>query len=119
MAKRKAPRTAFKKGDPNNPRKRAGSGSGRAPGTKNHVTNDLRLHILNAINKAGGEQWFVNLATQNRKEMAGLLKAIIPSKLQVGPDPDESAARIREQLGEIEKRTQGDDDDGRGRSQKK
>lgn len=103
-------RTSFKKGDPNNPRK-VNPNSGRKKGTPNKITNDLRLHILNALNAVGGEAWFKDLARKNKRDMAGLVKAIIPRKLETGMDPEEAAAKIRQSLGAMESATIGEGSD--------
>lgn len=98
---RPAPRTAFKKGHP----KYGGrKGNGQSP---NILTPDLRSHILNALNRMGGEAWLRRLAAREPKAMAGLLRAIIPQRTIEGPDPSETAAEIRKQLRAMDDATMG------------
>ena len=75
--KRKTPRTVFKKGH-----KKVG---GRKKGTPNHITTDLKQAIINALDRLGGEEWFIRLGKRDAKSFANLIGRCIPTKL-VGPD---------------------------------
>lgn len=75
--KRKANRTVFKKGHP-----RYG---GRKKGTPNHITTDLKQAIINALDKLGGEAWFVDLGKRDKKSFSNLIGRCIPTKI-VGAD---------------------------------
>lgn len=74
MAKRKAPRTAFKKG-----RKKTG---GRKKGTTNKFTRDIKEAILIAFNGAGGARWLERLAKskEHKHIFAGLLGKAMPTE---------------------------------------
>src|SRR5262245_19581636 len=92
--------TSFKKGDPKNPGRkenRPHTGAGRAKGTVNKITGDLRTHIINALNSSelGGENWFIRLGQRDLRSMAGLVGKALPQKIET-VDPDETAAKIRE-----------------------
>lgn len=71
------PANAFKKGH-----KKVG---GRQKGTKNKITNDLRQAIINALDTAGGEKWFVALAKSDKKSFAQLVGRCVPTR-HVGDD---------------------------------
>lgn len=102
MARGKPPKKPFPKGsaNPGSRKRRKETGAGRAPGTANKITTDIKLHLLNALNdpRVGGEEWFVTLALKDWRTMGGLVRAIVPQKIQTGPDPEETATKIREQM---------------------
>lgn len=71
----------FKKGDP-----RPANG-GRKTGTPNVVTRDLRVMILNALERCGNEDWLQELAETNSGAFAALLKGILPKPIEIsGPE---------------------------------
>ena len=56
---------------------------GRAKGTSNKITRDMRESILQAFHKVGGRDWVVRLA-QRRPDVAAMLFArIIPQETRV------------------------------------
>lgn len=78
---RKAPRTAFKKGDPNNPKKKNPERSGRKKGTPNKFTRDIKEALLNAFGRVGGEDYLVKVAEKDRRTFAGLIGKLLPTQL--------------------------------------
>jgi hypothetical protein len=75
MLKRKAPSTAFKPGHKRIP------GSGRAKGTPNKFTRDVKEALLNAFNRAGGEDYLLKLARRERRTFAALLGKLLPTQV--------------------------------------
>lgn len=78
---RKAPRTAFKKGDPNNPKKKHPERSGRQKGVTNKFTRDIKEALLNAFGKVGGEDYLVAVAKADRKAFTSLIGRLLPTQL--------------------------------------
>jgi hypothetical protein len=75
---RKAPRSAFKPGDPRINRK------GREKGSQNRITVDLKQAIINALDRVGGEAWFVSLARKDRRSFSSLIGKLLPTRLTGG-----------------------------------
>lgn len=73
MAKRKAPRTAFKKGH-----KKVG---GRKKGVQNKFTRDIKEAVLNAFGRVGGEDYLVKVANADRKTFTALVGRLLPTQL--------------------------------------
>ena len=75
-AKRKAPRTAFKKGNPKPP------GSGRAKGTPNKFTGTMRQAAMEAFGKIDGVEWLAKIAKSNspanRRAMVAFFGKMLP-----------------------------------------
>ncbi len=75
--KRRAPKTAFKKGNK--------MGKGRPPGVPNKITTDLKRALINALDRAGGtgggEQYFFNMAKRDPKTFSTLIGRCIPSSI--------------------------------------
>jgi hypothetical protein len=107
----------FKKGsaNPGSKARRAQTGSGRAKGTKNKFSRDVKESILNALEQLGGDQWFVKLgkSSKHKSSMAGLVKALIPIQVQGAGagSPEEQAAKVRAKLAQMEGVTSGDGKD--------
>lgn len=78
---------------------------------QNKFSRDIKTSILNALEKLGGDEWFVKLGKSQRTKpsMAGLVKALIPVQIQgAGPGtPEEQAAKVRERLALIDETTKG------------
>jgi hypothetical protein len=55
---------------------------GRAPGTPNRITTDLREAIMNAFTTVGGEAYLVRVAKKNPTVFCALLARILPLQLQ-------------------------------------
>ncbi len=68
-----ATKGAFKKGGPKI--------GGRKVGTPNKVTVDLKMAILNALDKVGGESWFEGLARRNPKSFTALVGKLLPHQV--------------------------------------
>ncbi len=54
---------------------------GRQPGTPNRITADLRAMILEALDRVGGQDYFVQQATTNPKAFMSLLARLIPTQV--------------------------------------
>ena len=77
---KKAPSTAFKPGDPRINRR------GRIPvaqgGTPNRINRDIKEMVLSALEKAGGENWFIRLAkAKDKRTFAQLVAKLMPTRL--------------------------------------
>lgn len=112
----KAPRRRhlFQKGEanPGHRSQRPKTGAGRKKGTPNKITEDIRRHIINALNdsRVGGEEWFIELANRDPRTLGSLVKAIIPQKIQT-IDPEETARKIRTNLSQMDDLTGGGSED--------
>ena len=89
IAKRRAPRTAFKKGHAPIP------GSGRPKGSKNRFTREVKEALLNAFNAVGGEAWLAQLARKDRRSFAALLGKLIPTQL-TGKDDGPISVQVQQ-----------------------
>ena len=95
--KRKSNRGSFKKG-----RKKTG---GRKPGTPNKVTSDVKQALVGALEKLGGEMFFVRMGrSRHQGALASLFGRLLPLQTP-GASPQDSAADIRSQLAAIESTT--------------
>jgi hypothetical protein len=63
-----------------------GPGPGRPPGSLNKTTVQLKTAILNALDKAGGEDYLARLAVENSSAFASLLKSVLPTTLAAEND---------------------------------
>lgn len=52
---------------------------GRAKGTPNKLTRDIKAMILGALDRVGGEDYFVHLAENEPKAFAALLGRLLPT----------------------------------------
>lgn len=75
LKKRKAPRSAFKKGQPRP------ANAGRKKGTPNKFTRDIKEALLHAFNAAGGQSWFLNLARKDKRSFAALVGKLLPTQV--------------------------------------
>jgi len=71
---------AAKKGRPSKGEKTAGSG--RAKGTKNKVTRDMREMVREAFEKAGGVDYLVTQADANPKAFITILAKLLPNTVE-------------------------------------
>ena len=55
---------------------------GRAPGTPNKITKQLKDMILEALDNAGGAQYLTEQAQKNPKAFLALLGRVLPTTLQ-------------------------------------
>ncbi len=55
---------------------------GRAKGTPNHLTADIKTAIERAFTKAGGEDYLVRIARENPAIFCQLLGRVIPKQLE-------------------------------------
>lgn len=58
---------------------------GRKKGTPNKLTGDVKQMIVNALNRAGGEDYLTRQADENPKAFLTLVGKVLP--LQVQGDP--------------------------------
>ncbi len=76
---------------------------------KNKFSRDIKESILNALERLGGDDWFVKLGKSGKTKpaMAGLIKALIPIQVQGAGagTPEEHAARVRSKLAEMDATT--------------
>lgn len=75
LKKRKAPRTAFKKGQPRP------ANAGRKKGTPNKFTRDIKEALLNAFNSVGGETYLTARARRDPRSFLGLLGKLLPTQV--------------------------------------
>jgi hypothetical protein len=50
-------------------------------GTPNKVTTDLRQAIINALDRAGGEEWFLRLARKDKRSFTSLVGKLLPTQV--------------------------------------
>jgi hypothetical protein len=62
------------------------AGKGRKPGQVNASTKAIKEMILGALDRAGGEEYLVSLATKNPAAFVTLLTKVLPT--QVTGDPE-------------------------------
>ncbi len=55
---------------------------GRKKGTQNRLTRDVKDAILNAFDKAGGEDYLVTIAKNDPRTFCALLGRVIPSEVK-------------------------------------
>lgn len=55
---------------------------GRKKGVPNKITSDLRALVLGALDKAGGERYLVEQATENPQSFMALLGRCIPKEVK-------------------------------------
>ena len=77
----------------------AGSGApktgGRQAGTPNKLSADVRVMVLAALNRAGGEDYLVQQAIANPAAFLTLIGKVLPTRLSGDPDnPVRAVARI-------------------------
>ncbi len=68
------------KGTPKSP------GSGRAKGTPNKITTDLKSMILGALEGAGGEKYLKDQAQKNPSAFMALIGKVLPLQISSGGD---------------------------------
>lgn len=61
---------------------------GRQKGTCNGDTAKLRELILNALDKAGGEEYLYQQAIQNPSQFLTLIGKVLPKDVNVGGQPE-------------------------------
>jgi hypothetical protein len=71
--------TQFKPGQSGNP-------AGRPKGIPNKTTTALKQMILNALDKAGGEDYLARLAIENSSAFSSLIGKVLPATLTTDPD---------------------------------
>lgn len=59
---------------------------GRLKGTPNKVTGELRQMVLNALDKAGGEDYLLKQSEENPTAFMTLLGKVLPTQLSTDPD---------------------------------
>lgn len=58
-----------------------GSGPGRPKGSRNKITKDIKIAILNAFNEVGGQDYLVKVAQEDPKTFCALIGKIIPHEI--------------------------------------
>jgi hypothetical protein len=56
-------------------------GAGRKPGTPNKITADIRQAIMNALDRAGGEDYLLRLAQTDPRVFVTLLAKTVPTNV--------------------------------------
>jgi len=56
-------------------------GAGRKPGTPNKITADIRQAIMSALDRAGGEDYLLNLARTDPRVFVTLLAKTVPTNV--------------------------------------
>jgi hypothetical protein len=82
------------------------AGKGRPKGAGNKVSGELKAMILGALDKSGGEQYFVEQASKHPVAFMTLIGKILPLQLSgegggpvlIGGDLAERLARARERV---------------------
>ena len=74
-------------------RKRPKTG-GRAKGTPNKLTGDLKAMILGALDEAGGQAYLLSQAHENPKAFLSLLARVLPMQVQGDKDNPIYIAKI-------------------------
>ena len=64
----------FKKGEPRP------ANAGRKKGTPNKLTTGLKEAIIGALERAGGEDWLLQLARSDKRTFASLLGRVLPTE---------------------------------------
>jgi len=77
---------------------------GRKKGTPNKITRDIKLALLNALERLGGEDYFVMLAKKDRRTFGNLIGRVMPHQVEQQA-PEETADKIRAALAEMDTRT--------------
>ena len=60
-----------------------GPGPGRPKGSQNKLTKDLRAMVLSALDKAGGEDYLANQATESPAAFIALVGKCLPKDVNV------------------------------------
>lgn len=61
---------------------------GRAKGTPNRLTRDIKAMILGALDRVGGEDYFVRLAETEPRAFAALVGRLLPPEPAPSAPPD-------------------------------
>jgi hypothetical protein len=65
------------------PKKPGGNaGKGRKPGSSNKITRDIKEMVINALQKAGGEEYLTDQARKNPSAFMGLVGKVLPLQVQ-------------------------------------
>jgi len=58
-----------------------GPGPGRPKGARNKITRDIQAAIVNAFEKAGGENYLLQVAQEDPKTFCALLGKVLPMQV--------------------------------------
>jgi hypothetical protein len=83
---------------------RAQGKGGRKKGVPNKITRDIKLALINALERLGGEDYFVKVGRKNQRVFGALLGRVIPHQIEQAA-PEETADKIRAHLAEMDQRT--------------
>ena len=75
---------------------------GRKPGTPNVVTKKVRDALAKAWERAGGEEWFLELSQSEPKVFAHLVGKLLPTVQHISSDDGGPIVVIRDYTGESE-----------------
>jgi hypothetical protein len=56
-------------------------GPGRPPGSPNKITATVKMMVLGALDKLGGERWLVRQAKKHPQSFMQMLRQIIPTQV--------------------------------------
>lgn len=68
-------------------------GPGRPPGAQNKITATVKMMVLGALDKLGGETWLVRMAKKHPQAFMQMLKQVMPTQV-VGDVSHRFVARI-------------------------
>lgn len=73
---------AANKKTPKKPRVGDGTpGPGRPPGSQNKITATVKMMVLGALDKLGGEKWLVNQAKKHPQAFMQMLRQVMPTQV--------------------------------------
>jgi len=77
-------------------------GPGRPPGAQNKLTATVKMMVLGALGKLGGEQWLVRMAKKHPQAFMQMLRQVMPTQV-VGDVNYRFVARMPAPEGDPEK----------------
>ena len=68
-------------------------GPGRPPGSQNKITATVKMMVLGALDKLGGEEWLVRMAKKHPQAFMQMLRQVMPTQV-VGDVTHRYVARV-------------------------